>query len=94
MTIIEPLTLKIVGSIQTGQPEFHVLRTSADERRGYTASVGPGTVSVLDLVGRTTLAVIPVAGRGQHSSISPDSRWLFASDHGKPRPAAIDTATN
>ena len=94
VTIIDPLTLKIVGSVPTGQAESHMLAISTDGRKGYTANVGPGTVSVLDLVGRKTLAVIPVAGRVQRISITPDSRWVFTSDEEKPRLAAIDTATN
>jgi YVTN family beta-propeller protein len=94
VTIIDPLTLKIVGSVPTGQAESHMLAISTDGRKGYTANVGPGTVSVLDLAGRKTLAVIPVAKHVQRISISPDNRWVFTSDEEKPRLAAIDTATN
>jgi dipeptidyl aminopeptidase/acylaminoacyl peptidase len=94
VTIIDPLTLKIVGSVPTGQAESHMLAISTDGRKGYTANVGPGTVSVLDLAGRKTLAVIPVAGRVQRISITPDSRWVLTSDDEKPRLAVIDTATN
>jgi len=94
VTIIDPLTLKIVGSVPTGQAESHMLAISSDGRKGYTANVGPGTVSVLDLAGRKTLAVIPVAGRVQRISITPDSRWVLTSDDEKPRLAVIDTATN
>ena len=94
VTIIDSQTLKIVGNIPTGQAESHMLAISADGRKGYTANVGPGTVSVLDLMGRKTLAVISVAGHVQRISISPDSRWVFTSDTEKPRLAFIDTATN
>ncbi len=55
VTIIDPKTLKIVGSIPTGQPESHMLTISHDGLRGYTANVGPGTVSVLDIKARKTL---------------------------------------
>jgi len=94
VTIIDSQTLKIIGNIPTGQAESHMLAISADGRKGYTANVGAGTVSVLDLVGRKTLAVLPVAGHVQRISISPDSRWVFTSDTEKPRLAVIDTATN
>src|SRR5438105_13241024 len=49
VTVIDPHTLKIVGSVPTGQSESHMLAISQDGRRGYTANVGPGTVSVLAL---------------------------------------------
>jgi len=93
VTVIDPKTLKIIGKVPTGQPESHMLAISSDARYGYTANVGPGTVSVLDLADRKTVAVIPVAGHVQRISISPDNRWAFTSDTEKPRMAVINTAT-
>ncbi len=94
VSIIDPHSLRIVGSVPTGQTESHMLAISPDGRKGYTANVGPGTVSVLDLAGRKTDAVIPVAGHVQRISISPDGHWVFTSDTEKPRLAVIDTTTN
>lgn len=94
VTIIDPKTLKIVGSIPTGQPESHMLALSHDGLRGYTANVGPGTVSVLDVKARKTLAIIPVSGNTQRITISNDDRWVFTADQTAPRMAVIDTSTN
>jgi YVTN family beta-propeller protein len=94
VTVIDPKTLKIVGSIPTGQPESHMLAISSDGRRGYTANVGPGTVSVLDLEAKKTLAVIPISKNTQRISLSPDGRWAFTADQTSPRLAVIDTSTN
>jgi len=94
ITVIDPRTLKIVGRIPTGQAESHMLAISHDGRRGYTANVGPGTVSVLDLAARKTLAVIPISGETQRISISPDDKMVFTSDQKAPRLAVIDTATD
>src|SRR4051795_7242094 len=94
ISIIDPKTLKIVGSIPTGQPESHMLALSHDGRRGYTANVGPGTISVLDVQARKTLKVISISGNTQRISISPDDRWVFTADQTQPRMAAIDTSTN
>jgi DNA-binding beta-propeller fold protein YncE len=92
VTVVDEKTLKIVGKVPTGQKESHMLALSRDGRTGYTANVGPGTVSVLDMVGRTTVAVIPVATEIQRIAISRDDRWVFTSDVRAPRLAAIDTA--
>ncbi|MFZ3215421.1 MAG: hypothetical protein WA192_05105, partial [Candidatus Acidiferrales bacterium] len=62
VTIVDPRTLKIVGTIPTGQAESHMLVISHDGKRGYTANVGPGTVSVLDVAARKTIAMIPISG--------------------------------
>jgi YVTN family beta-propeller protein len=94
VSVIDPKTLKILGSIPTGQLESHMLAISADGKRGYTANVGPGTVSVLDIPGRKTITVIPVTSHVQRISVSPDGHWVFTSDTQKPRLAVINTSTN
>jgi YVTN family beta-propeller protein len=94
VTIIDPHTLKIVGSVPTGQKESHMLVISRDGRRGYTANVGAGTVSVLDMAGRKTIAVIPISSEAQRIAISNDDSMVFTSDQTKPQLAVIDTATN
>jgi YVTN family beta-propeller protein len=94
VTIIDPATLAIIGSIPTGHPESHMLAISSDGRRGYTANVRSGTVSVLDLEARTLIATIPVATVVQRISLSTDDRWAFTADYTKARLAVIDTSTN
>ena len=94
ITVIDTRTQKIVGKVPTGAEQSHMLVLSHDGTRGYTANVGPGTVSALDMVGRKTVAVIPVAGEVQRIAISNDDRWVFTSDTAKPRLAVIDTKTN
>jgi DNA-binding beta-propeller fold protein YncE len=93
VTVVDPKSKKIVGKIPTGQAESHMLALSHDGKLGYTANVGPGTVSVLDLVGRKTVAVIPVSGEVQRISISNDDKLVFTADQTKPQLAVIDTAT-
>lgn len=94
ISIIDPHSLKIVGTVPTGQAESHMLAISPDGRRGYTANVGPGTVSVLDLQAKKTLAIIPISKETQRISVSVDGRLVFTSDQTKPQLAVIDTATN
>jgi len=94
ISIVDPATLKIIGSIPTGQEQSHMLAISRDGRRGYTANVGPGTVSVLDMEARKTIAIIAVSGQIQRISLSVDDSMIFTSDVTKPQLAVIDTATN
>src|SRR5579884_2822509 len=49
IAIIDPQTYKIIGTIPTGAKESHMLAITPDGRYGYTANVGPGSVSVLDM---------------------------------------------
>lgn len=91
---VDPKTLKVVGSIPTGQAQSHMLVISHDGLRGYTSNVNPGSVSVLDLVKRQTIAVIPISQVSQRIAISVDDKWVFTSDQTQPRMAVIDTSTN
>lgn len=93
IAVIDPKTRAIVGSVPTGADNSHMMVLSHDGRLGYTANVKPGSVSVLDMAGRKTLAVIPVADVVQRIAISADDRLVFTSDNTRPRLAVIDTAT-
>ncbi|MGD0619114.1 MAG: YncE family protein [Bryobacteraceae bacterium] len=94
VSIVDPKTMKVIGSVPTGQPESHMFVISHDGSHAYTANVAPGTVSVLDLVARKTVKVIPVSSNVQRISISTDGRRVFTSDQAKPRLAVISTASN
>jgi YVTN family beta-propeller protein len=94
VTIIDPKTMTIVGTVPTNQEQSHMLAISHDGRRGYTANVGPGTLSVLDLSGRRFVKTIHIAPTTQRVSVSNDDSMVFTSDQTTPRMAVIDTATN
>ncbi|MBC8167172.1 MAG: beta-propeller fold lactonase family protein [Bryobacteraceae bacterium] len=94
ISIIDPKTLKITGTIPTGQPESHMLAISNDGKRGYTANVGPGTVSVLDMEARKVITTIPISTNTQRISVSADDKMVFTADQTKPELVVIDTATN
>src|SRR6266478_1977522 len=92
--VIDPSTRKVLAEIPTGQAQSHMLVLSPDGRRGYTANVGAGSVSVLDLAKRSLITTIPVAKKVQRISMSPDGLSVFTHDQDTPRIAVIDTATN
>src|SRR5438309_7766876 len=92
--VIDPSTRKVLAEIPTGEPQSHMLVLSRDGRRGYTANVSAGSVSVLDLVKRNLITTIPVAKIVQRISISPDSRRIFTHDQDATRIAVIDVATS
>ena len=93
ITVIDPHSLKIVGSIPTGRPESHMFALTHDGRYGYTTNVGSGSISVLDIAARKTIDVIPVAPVIQRIALSVDDRLAFTSDQSKPQLAVFDTST-
>jgi YVTN family beta-propeller protein len=94
IAIVDPHTMKIVGKVPTGAAESHMFAITPDGKRAYTANVGPGSVSVLDLDAKKVITVIPVAKSVQRMSLSVDGKLAFTSDVNAPRLAVIDTATN
>jgi YVTN family beta-propeller protein len=93
LDVIDPATRKVLAEIPTGQEQSHMVVLSSDGQRAYTANVGTGSVSALDLQKRSLISVIPVATTIQRLSITPDGARIFTHDQGKPRVAVIDTAT-
>jgi len=91
IAVIDPKTFKILDSIPTGQNESHMLVIANSGRYGYTANVGPGTVSVIDLQEKKVEKIIPVSKVTQRIAISPDDKWVFTADQTKPQLAVIDT---
>ena len=91
---VDPASGKIVGQIPTGATESHMFVISPDGRRAYTANVGPGSVSVVNLQNRSLVTVIPVAQHVQRISMSTNGRFVFTQDQTAPRIAVIDTASN
>lgn len=92
--VIDPARREVVDSIPTGAPESHMLAISSDGQHGYTANVGQGTVSAINLRQKKVLTVIPVSKSVQRIAITPDGRWVFTADQVAPNLAVIDTQSN
>jgi DNA-binding beta-propeller fold protein YncE len=90
ISVIDPKSLKIIETVPTGSEESHMLAISKDGRYGYTANVGPGTVSVLDLHSKKVVTIIPISKQTQRIALSADDKWAFTADQTKPQLAVID----
>lgn len=89
--VIDPKTLKVVGSIPTGAPQSHMVAFAHDGKRAYTSNVTKGSVSVLDVPERKLVKVISISDTAQRISISADDKLVFTADQTQPRMAVIDT---
>jgi YVTN family beta-propeller protein len=92
--VVDVKSGKVVAQVPTGAKESHIFALMRDGRRAYSANVGEGSVSVMDVPGRKTIAVIPLTKRVQRMALSNDDRWAFTSDWDQPRVAVIDTKTD
>jgi YVTN family beta-propeller protein len=94
VTIIDPRTRRMIGTIPTGSDQSHGLLFSNAGTRLYTWNVAPGSISVLDPARKKLIKTISLGGQVQRLAISKDDRYLFASDQTKPRLIVIDTRSN
>ena len=94
VSIVDPKAMKVVGSIPTGAEESHMITLLPDGEKLYSANVGPGSVSVMDVPARKLLKIIPVSGNTQRISNSNDGRWVFTADQTAPELVVIDTRTD
>jgi YVTN family beta-propeller protein len=90
ISVIDPKTLKIIDTVPTGSDESHMLAITKDGHYGFTANVGPGTVSVLDLHAKKVVTIIPISKTTQRIALSADDKWAFTADQTKPQLAVID----
>jgi YVTN family beta-propeller protein len=91
ITVIDPNTRKVVGSLPTGEAQSHGLIFSKDGMRIYTWNVAPGSISVIDVAAKKTVAKISLGGQVQRLALSRDDSTLYASDQTQPRIIVIDT---
>ena len=93
LTIVDTSRGDAISAISTGQQGTHMVAVSPDGRTAFTANIGSGTVSVLDLAAGTKLADIAVGGRPEGIALSPDGRILWVGDLEGARVQAFDTAS-
>ncbi len=93
LTIVDTRAGDAVTSIATGEQGTHMVAVSPDRRRAYTANIGSGTVSVLDLAGGRKLRDIAAGGQPEGIALSNDGRTLWVGDLQGARVQAFDTAT-
>jgi YVTN family beta-propeller protein len=94
VSIVDPKSMKVVGTIPTGAEQSHMITLLPDGKKLYSANVGPGTVSVMDVPARKLLKTIPISGNTQRIANSNDGRWVFTADQTAPELAVIDTKTD
>ena len=93
LTIVDTNDGDSVRSIRTGQQGTHMVAVSPDRRRAYTANIGSGTVSVLDLEAGSKLRDLEVGGQPEGIALTPDGRTLWVGDLQGARVQAFDTVS-
>ena len=84
---------KVVRTLDTGADGSHMLVLSPDRQRVYTANVGSGSVSAIDLRAGKLLKTAP-AGKGTEAiALAPDGRELWVGNRAEDTLTVLDAAT-
>ncbi|MDO9362066.1 MAG: beta-propeller fold lactonase family protein, partial [Sphingopyxis sp.] len=82
-----------VTSISTGQKGTHMIVVAPDNRTAYTANIGSGTVSVLDLKTAKKRRDFAVGGKPEGLALTRGGRELWIGDLDAPHVRIWDTKT-
>jgi YVTN family beta-propeller protein len=93
LTVVDTRNGDRITAIATDQQGTHMVAVTPDRRRAFTANIGSGTVSVLDLVAGRKLDHLQVGGRPEGIALTPDGRTLWVGDLEGARVQAFDTRT-
>jgi DNA-binding beta-propeller fold protein YncE len=77
--LIDPKDKKIIGTMPTGSTSTHFFAMTRDEKKMFTSNVGAGTVSMIDIPGRTLVKTMSTGAGNQRATISPDDKWFVTS---------------
>ncbi|MGH7468770.1 MAG: YncE family protein [Longimicrobiales bacterium] len=80
-------------AIPTNASGSHMVAVTADAKRAFTANVGSGSVSEIDLVTRNLVRVIAVAPNAEGIAVAPDGSTVWAGSNANGTVSVIDTRT-
>ena len=91
--VIVSLTGGVRTAIPTSAQGSHMVAVTGDGRRGYTANVGSGSITELDLETGMPLRSLSVAGRTEGVGVTPDGREVWVGSNDANTVTIIDTRT-
>ena len=93
LAVVDAEAGAIGPSIKTDQKGTHMVAVSRDGGRAFTANIGSGTVSVIDLAASKKLRDIAVGGKPEGIALTVDEKTLWVADLDAPRVQAFDTTS-
>ena len=79
---ISSISNRSISSISTGENGTHMLAVSSDGKFAYTANLGSGTLSKIDLDKNTTLKTVPAGEAPEGIDLTNDNREVWVSARG------------
>jgi YVTN family beta-propeller protein len=84
---------KVEYAIPTGAAGSHMVAVTADGKRGFTSNIGGGSVTEVDIPGKSNVRTIAVAPRVEGIAVTPDGSAVWAGSNTNGTVSIIDTKT-
>ncbi|MBI3950355.1 MAG: beta-propeller fold lactonase family protein [Acidobacteria bacterium] len=94
VVVVNAKERKVSHAIHTDQEVTHMIVITPDETCAYTANIGSGTVTALDLVKREVITHINIGAGAEGIDISPDGKTVYAAARAANKLSKIDTTSN
>jgi YVTN family beta-propeller protein len=82
----------VEAAIKTDQDVSHMVALGADGARAFVASIGSGSVTLVDLAARKVLATAPTGAGAEGIAVSPDGKEVWVTNRAADTVSVLDTA--
>ncbi|HSP93655.1 MAG TPA: cytochrome D1 domain-containing protein [Thermoanaerobaculia bacterium] len=93
LLIVDPKARRVAARVPTGREVSHMVAASSDGKRAYVASIGSGSVTVVDLAGAKKIKDIPTGEGAEGIAITPDDREVWVVNRAADTVSIVDTKT-
>lgn len=83
----------LIEHIETQAKVSHMVAITPDERLAFTANIGSGSISVLDLVNKKHIQNITTGAGAEGIDVSPDGKQVWVSNRAADTVSVIDVAS-
>jgi YVTN family beta-propeller protein len=94
VVLVDVVAGTVSGSVATGQQGSHMVSVHADGKRAYTANIGSGTATALDLERRQAVQTFQIGPQSEAIALSPDARELWVGSNQAGTVSVFDVATS
>jgi len=93
VTVIDALTFKVIGTVDTKNHSTHDLSLSRDGKMLFATNLASGRLSVIDTEALETIASIATGNRCHVVTLTNDNRHAWVANIGENNISIVDTAT-
>jgi YVTN family beta-propeller protein len=93
LLIVDPKARRVAARVPTEREISHMVAASADGKRAYVASIGSGSVTVVDLAEAKKIKDIPTGEGAEGIAITPDGREVWVVNRAADTVSIVDTKT-